>query len=194
MLYFLHHNLVSVGWIYCVRVSGPKFGLLTVVSSRNRYPHSQHLRLDLLDESLRFSLRFSTSQSPIVSATFYFENNLSLNLWKGYKNCTMGTLDEPTVNFLSHLLSLSLHICECVCVKVCMCVYVYGQVCLCPCMCISVSVCLYLCIWACMSTCLCLCLCISVFFVCMYLCVYGHYVCMWVYVNVCIFWLELLES
>lgn len=134
---------------------------------------------------LDFRWDFSTSQSPIVSATFYFENNLSLNLWKGYKNCTMGTLDEPTVNFLSHLLSLSLHICECVCVKVCMCVYVYGQVCLCPCMCISVSVCLYLCIWACMSTCLCLCMCISVF--CVYVSVYIWALCMHVGICECMY-------
>lgn len=116
---------------------------------------------------------FSTSQSLIVPATFYFENNLSLNLWRGYKNCTMGTLDEPTVNFLSHLLSLSLHICECVCVKVCMCVYVYGQVCLCPCMCISVSLCVFICVYLGMH-------------VYMSMSMYVHKCVFCVYVSVCI--------
>ena len=29
---FLHHNLVSIDWLYCPRVSRPKFGLVTNVS------------------------------------------------------------------------------------------------------------------------------------------------------------------
>ena len=31
---FIHHNLVSVDWLYCTWVSGPKFGLVTGYSER----------------------------------------------------------------------------------------------------------------------------------------------------------------
>ena len=46
---FLHHNLMSVDWLYCTRVSGPKFGLLTEQWKSCICPHSPNLTVFLAE-------------------------------------------------------------------------------------------------------------------------------------------------
>lgn len=158
---------------------------------------------------------FPTSQSLTVSPTLYFEKYLSLNLPRRTRIATLGILDELTIFCHVCFPSPCTWVCMCEGMHVCLHMdkYVYMPMSMCICICVHTGICVYMsmcmyvhmcvfvflcpCVYlgmyVCRSTSMCA-ACVFYVYVSVCVCVYGHYVCKWVYVNVCIFWLELFGS